>query len=137
MTPLCANSQLRWRNGWQFVCCTGVPVVARMCARKIGASTWAASSRTLTSLHAGLTLRYRHGLWLPAPYQPSPKPSPFVVSTPIRECRLWSMREYSLLYRSSSMRIGVPEYASHRHMEEPPRSAWGLRNTEPHGGAPV
>ena len=26
------------------------------------------------------------------PYQPTPKPSPFVVSTPRREWRLWSMR---------------------------------------------
>ena len=30
MKPLCANSQRPWRNGWQFVCSTGVPVAARM-----------------------------------------------------------------------------------------------------------
>ena len=29
----------------------------------------------------------------PAPYQPTPKPSPLVVSAPSRECRLWSMSE--------------------------------------------
>src|SRR4051794_5922160 len=54
------------------------------------------------------------------PYQPTPNPSPFVVSTPIRECRLWSMSECSRLYNSSSTRIGVPESASHRHIAAPP-----------------
>jgi hypothetical protein len=29
----------------------------------------------------------------PTPYQPTPKPSPFVVSAPIVEWRLWSMSE--------------------------------------------
>ena len=29
----------------------------------------------------------------PSPYQPTPKPSPFVVVAPSRECRLWSISE--------------------------------------------
>ena len=29
-----------------------------------------------------------------APYQPTPNPSPFVVSAPSRECRLWSTNEW-------------------------------------------
>ena len=33
MTPLCIQSQRPWRKGWQLVCWTGVPVVARMCAK--------------------------------------------------------------------------------------------------------
>jgi hypothetical protein len=34
-------------------------------------------------------------LWLLASYQPTPKPSPFVVSAPSREWRLWSISEWS------------------------------------------
>ena len=57
MTPLCTNSQRPCRNGWQLVCWTGVPVVARMWARNSGDSTCEASSRRFASLHAGVTLR--------------------------------------------------------------------------------
>ena len=88
ITPLWTNSQRPWRNGWQLVCCTGVPVVARMCARNSGDSTLAATSRRLTSLQAGVMLRYRP-VRPPPPYaKPSPKPSPLVHSMPIRACRL-------------------------------------------------
>ena len=52
-TPLCIHSQRPWRNGWQFVCCTGDPVEARMCAKTSGDSTCAASSRRFRSFHAG------------------------------------------------------------------------------------
>jgi hypothetical protein len=55
--PLCTKSHRPWRNGWQFVCWTGVPVVARMWARKSGDSMWLARSRRFASLHAGVTLR--------------------------------------------------------------------------------
>ena len=44
------------------------------------------------SFHAGSTLLKSAGVSL-SPYQPTPKPSPLVVSTPSRECRLWSTRE--------------------------------------------
>ena len=57
MKPLCMNSQRPWRNGWQLVCSTGVPVAARMCARNSGERTWEAISRRLRSPHAGATLR--------------------------------------------------------------------------------
>jgi hypothetical protein len=30
-----------------------------------------------------------------ASYQPTPKPSPFVVSAPSLECRLWSISEWA------------------------------------------
>ena len=56
-TPLCTNSQRPWRNGWQLVCCTGVPVVARMWARKSGDSMCDERSRRFASFHAGETLR--------------------------------------------------------------------------------
>src|SRR3954447_18852053 len=134
MAPLCTQSHRPYRKGWQFVCCTAVPVLARMWAMKRPEDVERASSRRLTSFQAGPTPRKRTGTPLPrvagtpgaadsTPYQPTPKPSPFVVSTPIRECRLWSMSECSRLYNSSSSRIGVPEYASHRHIAAPP----GLR----------
>ena len=57
MTPLCTKSQRPCLNGWQFVCCTGVPVVARTWARNRGDSTFAARSRRFASLHAGVMLR--------------------------------------------------------------------------------
>ena len=63
----------------------------------------AARSRRLTSLQAGVMLRYRPGRPPLVPYQPSPKPSPLVVSTPIRACRLWSIRPWSVLNSSSSI----------------------------------
>src|SRR3954465_5469705 len=131
IAPLCTQSQRSWRKGWQFVCCTAVPVLALMWAMKRPEDVERASSRRLTSFHAGPTSRKSTGMPVPrvagrpvaapsTPYQPTPNPSPFVVSTPIRECRLWSMRECSRLYNSSSSRIGVPEYASHRHIATPP-----------------
>src|SRR4051794_3740621 len=45
-----------------------------------------------------------------------PKPSPFVVSTPMRECRLCSMRPCLGLKSSSSMSTGCPYHAIHRHI---------------------
>ena len=53
----------------------------------------------------------------PSSYQPTPKPSPFVVVAPSLECRLWSIRERSRLRSSSSSRIGrsrVCEPTAHR-----------------------
>src|SRR3954452_12236241 len=102
-----------------------------MCAMKRPDDVERASSRRLTSFQAGPVPLKVTGMRLSrvlgragpppsTPYQPTPKPSPFVVSTPIRECRLWSMSECSRLYNSSSSRIGVPEYASHRPIAAPP-----------------
>src|SRR5438045_648280 len=45
-----------------------------------------------------------------------PNPSPFVVSTPIRECRLWSMRPCLGLSSSSSISTGCPYQAIQRHI---------------------
>ena len=92
MSPLCIHSQRPWRNGWQFVCWTGEPDDARMCAKTISDRTCAARSRRFRSFHAGSMLWNVPGV-SPTPYQPIPKPSPFVVSAPIVECRLWSMSE--------------------------------------------
>src|SRR4029077_11365478 len=114
ISPLCTQSHLQYRKGWQFVCCTGVPVVARTCARKRCDSTWPASSRRLRSFQAGSVL-----LKLPgspeAEYHPMPKPSPFVGSAPMRELRLCSIRECCGPYSTLSMRTGLLlEGARHR-----------------------
>ena len=93
MAPLCIQSQRPWRNGWQFVCWTGVPVEARMCAKTVRERTWpavrAGCGRSTPARCCG-----RPPARPPSPYQPTPKPSPFVVSAPSRECRLWSIREW-------------------------------------------
>src|SRR6187431_2509357 len=86
-----------------------------MCAKKSGEETPAASSRRLRSFQAGWVLRYSRGVPVSS-YQPTPKPSPFVVVAPRREWRLWSISERSRLTSSSSRRIGEPEYASQRHI---------------------
>ncbi|CAM5710052.1 hypothetical protein SFUMM280S_02404 [Streptomyces fumanus] len=52
-----------------------------------------AISRRLRLLQAGPISRTIAGVSLAEPYQPTPKPSPLVVSTPILACRLWSMSE--------------------------------------------
>ena len=121
ITPLCIHSQRPWRNGWQFVCWTGLPLDARMWAKTMCERTCRASSRRLRSFQAGSMLWKTPGVRVWS-YQPTPKPSPFVVSAPIVECRLWSMSECFGLYRSISIRTGEPEYASQRHMLSP-RSA--------------
>src|SRR5881275_2695887 len=109
------NSQLSWRNGWQLVCCTALPIAARMCVKNNGELMWSASSRRLLSFHAGSVLRKTPGVG-GAPYQPTPKPSPLVGSAPSRECRLWPTSELGPSYRACVRRMGDPEYASQRHM---------------------
>src|SRR4051812_25736281 len=52
----------------------------------------------------------------PSPYQPSPKPSPLVVSTPMRECRLWSIRPCFGLKSRSSISTFCPDHAIQRHI---------------------
>jgi hypothetical protein len=108
MSPLCIQSQLPNRNGWQFVSCTGDPDDARMCANTRPELRCEASSRRLRSFHAGSTEWKVPGVSA-APYQPTPNPSPFVVSAPIVEWRLWSMSECFGSYRSCSRRTGDPE----------------------------
>ena len=39
MKPLCTNSQLSRRKGWQLVSCTGEPIAARTCVMNSGDST--------------------------------------------------------------------------------------------------
>jgi hypothetical protein len=64
-----------------------------MCAKTSPELSWRASSRRLRSFQAGSMLRKTPGVsW--SPYQPSPKPSPFVSSAPSREWRLWTIREF-------------------------------------------
>ena len=60
------------------------------------------------SFQAGSTLRYTPAR-SPSPYQPTPKPSPFVSSAPMREWRLWYRSEYCPWLSNSSIRTGVPE----------------------------
>jgi hypothetical protein len=80
-------------EGWQFVCWTAEPLEARMWANTSGEATCMASSRRLRSFQAGSTPRKTPGVgW--APYQPTPKPSPLVVSAPRREWRLCTISEY-------------------------------------------
>lgn len=93
MAPLCIHIQRPYRKGWQLVCCTAVPVDARMWAKNSGETTCPAISRRLRSLQAGPMSLTTAGLSLSGMYQPMPKPSPLVVSTPMRACRLWSIRE--------------------------------------------
>ena len=123
--PLCIHSQRSYRNGWQLLRCTGVPVEARMCANISGVLIWAATSRRLRSFHAGSTLLNTAGTD-PSPYHPMPKPSPFVVVAPIRECRLWSISECCGRNSRSSARSGSPEYAIHLHMPPPNQQAIGV-----------
>src|SRR3954470_17139321 len=118
MYPLCMNSHLPARKGWQLVCCTGEPMAARMCAKTLEECTCAATSCRLRSFHAGSMLRYTAGKSY-SPYQPTPNPSPFVVSAPSSECLLWTIREFSGPYSTSSRSTAPPEYASQRHMETP------------------
>jgi hypothetical protein len=66
------------------------------------------SSSRFWSFHAGAMLWKTPGTWL-EPYQPRPKPSPFVGSAPRRECRLWSISELPGVYSASLSRIGEPE----------------------------
>ena len=114
MKPLCTNSQRPWRNGWQFVCCTGDPIAARMCARKSGDSTCAASRAGSRPPRPATRCGRRRPS--PVPYQPRPKPSPLVGSAPMRAWRLWSTIPCSVLKTSSSTRTGCPTHAIHRHM---------------------
>ena len=92
MKPLCIHSQRPCRNGWQLVCCTGEPVEARMCAKTSGDEMWPESSCRLRSFQAGSMLRKTPGVSC-SPYQPTPKPSPLVVSAPSCEWRLWTISE--------------------------------------------
>jgi hypothetical protein len=43
-----------------------------------------------------------------ASYQPTPNPSPLVVSAPSRECRLWSISECTGVYSTWVSRTGEP-----------------------------
>ena len=91
---MCIQSHLPCRNGWQFVSWIAVPVEARMCAKTSGEEMWPAMSRRLRSFQAGSVPWKTPGV-SGAPYQPMPKPSPFVVVAPSRECRLWSISEWA------------------------------------------
>ena len=93
IAPLCMNSQFLYRKGWQFVCWTGLPVDARTCAKTSGDSMCRESSCRLRSFQAGSMLWKIPGS-SPTPYQPIPKPSPFVGSAPIVELRLWTISEW-------------------------------------------
>jgi hypothetical protein len=108
MAPLCIHSQRPERNGWQFVRWTGEPVDARMCAKSTGVVIRPAISRRFSSFQAGWVLLNTAGSGC-SPYQPIPNPSPLVVVTPRRECRLWSMIEWAGRKSRFSARTGSPE----------------------------
>src|SRR3954470_8389403 len=86
-----------------------------MCVKNSDAEAWPAISRMLGSCQGGSVLRTTAGS-APLQYQPMPKPSPFVVSDPRRECMLGSIRACAGAYRASPRTMGEPEYASQRHM---------------------
>jgi hypothetical protein len=65
-------------------------------------SIWAESSRRFWSDQAGDTLRYTAGA-----YQPSPMPSPFVGSAPMRAWRLWSTMPCEVLKSSALATTGT------------------------------
>ena len=79
-----------------------------MWAKTSGDSTWRASSLRFRSFQAGSTLWKIAGT-SPRPYQPIPNPSPFVVSAPSVEWRLWSISECLGLKRNSSISTEEPE----------------------------
>ena len=109
MKPLCTNSHFPCLNGWQLVCCTGIPALAaRTCARNRGERICALSSRRFWSPQAGSELRNRPGVSL-SPYQPRPNPSALAMpaSGPLR--RLCSISDRRGSYSSSSGRIGSPK----------------------------
>ena len=72
-------------------------VDARMCANTSGVDV----ARELPAGSGRSTRAPRCGRRLvsPTPYQPRPNPSPFVVSRPAVECRLWSISECAGLSR--------------------------------------
>jgi hypothetical protein len=55
---------------------------------------WPATSRRFWSFQTGSMLRKTPGAGV-ASYQPIPNPSPFVVSAPSLECKLWSISEWT------------------------------------------
>jgi hypothetical protein len=108
MTPLCIHNQLPWRNGWQLVCWTADPVVARMWAKTRREVARIDSSRRLRSFQAGSVLVKTPGRSV-RPYHPTPNPSPLVVSTPSCECLLCTTSEFLGLNNRSSRQTGEPE----------------------------
>ena len=92
-----------------------VPVVARMCARNSGDSMWAARSRRLTSLQAGVTLRYRPGDRRRSRTSRARSRRRWWSPRPSAAWRLWSIKPWSVLKSSSSTTSGWPKYAFQRH----------------------
>ena len=105
-SPLCMKSQRPCRKGCAFVSWTAVPEDARMCAKR-------AATRCASRARAGCGRSRRAGCsYMPgtppsSEYQPTPKPSPFVVSAPSRECRLWSISECCRRRMRASIRVQV------------------------------
>lgn len=67
-----------------------------MWAKNSGERTWSAISRRLRLFQAGpMSLRIAGLPVSSSVYHPTPNPSPFVVSTPSLECRLWSISEWA------------------------------------------
>ena len=106
--PLCIHNHRPYRNGWQLLRCTGVPLEARTCANSSGVRICPAISCRSRSFQAGWVLLYTAGV-SESPYHPMPKPSPFVVYPWSLACRLWSMIECAGRNSSSSARTGSPE----------------------------
>jgi hypothetical protein len=79
-----------------------------MCANTSPERMCAERSRRLRSLHAG-SIEWNVPGVRASPYQPTPNPSPFVVSAPIVECRLWSMSEcFGSLFGMIGMVLAAP-----------------------------
>jgi hypothetical protein len=87
MSPLCIQSQLPCRKGWQFVSWTGDP------GRE---DEWRLEVRRQLAQVAVVPSRLdavEDARRLADAVPPIPNPSPFVVSAPSLEWRLWSTSE--------------------------------------------
>ena len=106
--PLCIHNHRPYRNGWQLLRCTGVPLEARTWANSSGVRICPATSRRSWSFQAGWVLLNTAGVVRVA--VPSDAEAVTVRGYPPSwACRLWSMIECAGRNSSSSARIGSPE----------------------------
>lgn len=93
-------------------------MAALTCAMKQVDFTTGAMELRFWLFHAGVIDLKTAGTglrtWL---YQPTPKPSPLSGSSISRALKLWLISEFFGSMSSFSIRIGLPKYATSRHME--------------------
>ena len=76
------NSQRPWRNGWQFVCCTALPIAAPDVGEEVRRADVAGELMQVAVVPGRLGAVEEARRVGASPYQPRPKPSPLVVSAP-------------------------------------------------------